>query len=213
MAKPPVPTAKEINEAHQFAREHIETAVEWAVKCGSLLARKKSDLKHGEFEDWVEQWCEFKPRAARKYMQIAAETKSQNGIAVPFSSMQQALGYDKPKPATPNTTKGAVPVAKAPSEPPAEAKPQPGVEPEPEWSAEDEATYMAEAQRDAQARIETAMAADDKLAAAFEQIREQQAEIVALKASRDHYQRQAGEAVRLVKARDRQIARMEKAAA
>lgn len=84
------------------------------------------------------------------------------------------------------------------------------ITPEPEWTDEDEAQYMAEAERDAQARIETAMASDDRLAEAFAQIKAQQAEIVALKASRDHYQNQAGEAVRLVKARDREIEKLKR---
>lgn len=59
-------------------------------------------------------------------------------------------------------------------------------------------------------RIENVMMADDKLAAMREELLQAHREIQALKASRDHYQAQAGEAVRLVKARDRQIERLKR---
>lgn len=92
---------------------------------------------------------------------------------------------------------------------PAEAKPL-EVEPEPEWTAEDEAEYMAQEEAGARARIEAAIAADDKLAEALEQIKQLSAELAVVKRSRDHYMNQAGEAVRLVKARDREIAKLKK---
>lgn len=107
-AKLPVPTAKNINEAHQCARESAENAVEWAVKCGQLLAAKKDEVGHGKWELWVEKNCEFTPRSASAYMKVAAK-QAQIGSALPISSIRQALEEDKPKSATP---KGAVSVVK-----------------------------------------------------------------------------------------------------
>jgi hypothetical protein len=82
----------------------------------------------------------------------------------------------------------------------------------PEWTAEDEAQYLAQEEADARERIEAAMAADDKLAEAFEQIKKQAHEIAVLKKSRDHYMRQANEAVRLLKVEQRKVAKLERAA-
>lgn len=66
------------------------------------------------------------------------------------------------------------------------------------------------AQRDWSERIDTAMAADDKLAAAFTEIKTQAGLIATLTGSRDHYQNQAGEATRLLKAEQRKSARLQK---
>lgn len=223
-----VTTAKEINQAHQFAREHADTAIEWAITCGKLLAEKKAQLGHGKFEEWVEQWCEFKPRAARKYMQVAVQSKGQNGTAVPFSSMSECLGYDKPAaksaPAKEPLT-GAKADAGAGKEPvPAEApkttpapiatKPDPAPvlstdEPErPDDHGEDDAIAAAEAEL--AASIDKVMQADDKLAAAHAEIKRQAAEIATLKISRDGYMRGKEAVTKLLKAEQRKVAALER---
>lgn len=74
----------------------------------------------------------------------------------------------------------------------------------------DFSSYEPEDDDDYKARIENVMMADDKLAAMREELQQAHREIQALKASRDHYQAQAGEAVRLVKTRDRQIERLKR---
>lgn len=60
------------------------------------------------------------------------------------------------------------------------------------------------------ANIENVMMADDKLTAMREELKQCHREIQGLKASRDHYQSQAREAVRLLKARDREIEKLTK---
>lgn len=70
--------------------------------------------------------------------------------------------------------------------------------------------YEPEDDDDFRRNIENVLMADDKLAAMTDQLKQCHREIQALKASRDHYQSQAGEAVRLVKARDREIERLKR---
>jgi len=65
--------------------------------------------------------------------------------------------------------------------------------------------YEPEDDEDYRRSIDNVMASDDKLSALREELKQAHREIAALKASRDHYQSQAGEAVRLVKSRDREI--------
>ena len=84
----------EINQQHRLARSSAENAVQHAIRCGELLALKKAELKHGKFGRWVEDNCEFSYALARKYMQAC---RNQNDNALAFSSLREALGYDKPE--------------------------------------------------------------------------------------------------------------------
>lgn len=225
MAKLPVPTAKEINDAHLCAIEGAGIAIEHAMRCGKLLTAKKQSLKeskgHGSWEAWVEQWCKFGIRQAQRYMQASTKSVSRDA----FDSIRQALGYDKPKdkPAAKEPLTGAKVEAGAGAEPvpakpvatpePAATKPEPAAvaaTSEPEWTDEDEAAANAVAEADYIERTTEALAADDKLAEAFEQIKKQSILIAAANRARDHAMQQAAEAVRLLKARDREIARLQK---
>jgi ParB-like chromosome segregation protein Spo0J len=58
--------------------------------------------------------------------------------------------------------------------------------------------------------IENVMMADDKLSAMREELKQVHRELAAVKSSRDHYQSEAGAAVRLVKARDREIEKLKR---
>lgn len=92
-----VSVAEQINEAHRLARSHADSAVQHAIRCGELLLRKKAELKHGEFQAWVEANCEFTYRSAAGYMKIA----QQKCNALHFSSLREALGYNDRKPDPP----------------------------------------------------------------------------------------------------------------
>jgi len=81
------------------------------------------------------------------------------------------------------------------------------VAPEPEY---DPAGYDPEDDDAFKANIENVLMADDKLAAMMGELKQLHRELQGLKSSRDHYQSQAGEAVRLVKARDREIERLKR---
>lgn len=230
MAKPPVPTAKEINEAHQYAREHAETAVEWAVKCGQMLQRKKDELGHGNFMPWVETYCKFAQSTANRYM---AAAKKQISTGVEISALSQIYPpSQKAKPATPNTPqKGVVPVVKASASPeatgetateppaapareaaPASGVPAPGAADEParpDWEPSDD-EVLAETERQIAASTDKVMAADDKLAAAHAEIKRQAAEIAVLKLSRDGAMNARSMAIKQLEAAQRKVSRLEK---
>lgn len=85
----PLQIIVEINEQHRLAKLHAAETIKHAVRCGELLLQQKKLLPHGEFTRWVEQNCEFSARSARAYMQVTENF--QNGSALPFSSIRQAL--------------------------------------------------------------------------------------------------------------------------
>lgn len=81
------------------------------------------------------------------------------------------------------------------------------VAPEPDFDFTD---YEPEDDDAYKKNIENVMMADDKLTAMREELKQVHREMQGLKASRDHYQSEAGAAVRLVKARDREIEKLKK---
>jgi hypothetical protein len=218
LSKAVVPTAKEINEAHQFAREHAETAVEWAVKCGKMLTKKKVELGHGKFQEWVKTYCDFAYSTAARYMKAG-----QNSTAVEISTLSK-LYPPRAKALSTNSSKGAVPVVNpkgtgetgtdrpaAPHTPAAAAAPSPPPsEGEPERPEVDEDAAIAAAEAELAASIDKVMRSDDRLAAAYAEIKRQAAEIATLKISRDGYMNGKEAVTKLLKAAQRQIAALEK---
>jgi hypothetical protein len=236
MKKLPAPTAQNINDAHRCARESAENAVEWAIKCGRLLAAKKDELKHGEFTAWVESNCDFSVRSARDYMRAA----EQNGSALPFSSLRQLLAppagaepkvpkekggqasTDTPKP-SPTAESGVHASSAGPRAKPFADDATPGQQKRAETPPVshheqgdapagdfDFSGYEPEDDEAYKQNIENVMMADDKLAAMREELKQVRRELQAVKASRDHYQSEAGAAARLVKIRDREIEKLRK---
>lgn len=92
----------------------------------------------------------------------------------------------------------------------AKAKPQPqpaASEPDTWEPEEDEGAHLEQAEKDYAASIDKVMAADDKLAAAHEEIKRQAAEIATLKLARNQYQNQCAELIRKVKSLQRLVDR------
>mgnify|MGYP001038759795 CR=1 FL=1 len=220
----PVPTADEINKAHEFARESAGMAVEWAVKCGQLLTAKKEILPRGEFDGWVRENCQFGRSSAYAYMKVA--DKSSRGLD-DLRTIQQALGYDKPKP-KPNTPKEAVSVVNPPGDgqdgteetgadrPAASAtRPPPGrgapplgaaIEDEPERPDDvDEDAALEAAEREYMASAEKALGTD-----AMTEIKRLTDELAAVKLSRDGYMDGKASITKLLKAEQRKTERLTK---
>lgn len=82
--------AAQINEAHRLARQHAESAVQYAIRCGELLMQQKSKLRHGEFQAWIEANCEFAYATAARYMKAAA----QKSTPVDFSTLSELYGNE-----------------------------------------------------------------------------------------------------------------------
>jgi hypothetical protein len=227
----PTPTADEINEAHQFAKESAEMAVDHAIRCGQLLAAKKASLPRGEFDEWVKENCDFGRATAYNYMKHSKSSNALDGSAIRHLFPSGQPGH-KSKPT--NTPKEAVSVVNPPGDgqdgteetsddrpavsatkpPPGRGAPPLGAviedEPErPEWEPDEDAALEA-ADRDYQERIDKAMASDDALAEAFAQIKQQSALIATLTQARDSYMNSQGEAVRQLKRERNKVARLEK---
>jgi hypothetical protein len=232
----PAPTAKTINEAHQCAMESAENAVEWAIKCGQLLAAKKEELKHGEFQAWIEKNCKFAYSTASRYMKAA-----QNSTAVEISSLSRLFPSGAKQKS--NTPKGAVSVVKAPREgatateetgkdrpaasatSPERASQSPGAEIRPGARPEvvdqdsdtperpddiDEDAALAAAEADYMRRVDAVMQSDNKLAEAQAQLKQQAALISTLEATRDGYMRGKDAVTKLLQAEQRKVSRLEK---
>jgi hypothetical protein len=228
----PVPTAKNINEAHRMARSTAESAVEWAVKCGELLKAKKEEVGHGNWESWVGKNCEFTPRSASAYMKVATK-QAQIGSTLPISSIRQALEDDKPKAVTP---KGAVSVVKpqgteetgddrpaapvfdepkrqtattAPTTEPDSDEPEfPNISDDEEAAALEQAETRAKADRER--RIDAILQAEDQLGEAVKQIAQQSALIGVLETTRDGYMRGKEAVTKMLQAEQRKVTRLEK---
>ena len=116
----------------------------------------------------------------------------------------------------------AAAIAKLPKEEQAAAihkpapKPVPAKEAEPEEIPQDdgpsaeELAAMEAAEEADRALVATMLESDDALAALAEENKRLKAEVAQLKLARDGYMNRCNEAIALVKARDRQIAKLEK---
>lgn len=222
----PAATAKNINDAHQCATESAENAVEWAIKCGQLLVAKKEELKHGEFQAWIERNCKFAYSTASRYMKA-----SQNSTAVEISALSRLFpSGTKPKAVTP---KGAVSVVKpkgteetgidrpAASTPPPErasqppgAEVRPGARPAelveddaPERPSEEEFAAIDREIQESESRV---LRADDVTAGYHDELKRQAAEIAVLKTTRDGYMRGKDSVTKLLQAEQRKVAKLEK---
>ncbi len=69
--------AEEINAAHRLARNEY---ARHAILCGELLLQQKARVRHGEFQKWIEDKCEFAYSTAARYM--AAATAKLSGVEV-----------------------------------------------------------------------------------------------------------------------------------
>ncbi len=61
---------KEIETLHLKFLENARNHLLLAKKIGEILERKKSEVKHGEWEDWVEENLSFSIRTVQYYMKI-----------------------------------------------------------------------------------------------------------------------------------------------
>lgn len=210
-SKLPVPTAKEVNDAHRLARAAAETAVQHAIRCGKLLTAKRATLDRGEFDKWIESHCEFGRSMAYNYIKAS---KSSNALddsgrgaaaAAAFSSLRGLLGQseakvEKPPQAQPKPTlKAESPQLSAPVAAPEADEPE-----RPEWEPEEDAALEA-AERELNASNDKILRADDTTAAMHDEIKRQAAENAVLKMSRDGFMNGKTEMTRLLKAEQRKV--------
>jgi hypothetical protein len=190
-------SAAAINDAHRCARESAENAVEWAIKCGNMLAEVKASLPRGEFDGWVESNCEFGRATAYNYIRASKSSNALDGSAI-----RHLFPSGRPG-AKSNTPKGAVSVVKpkgteetgedrpaASATPPERASQPPGAEVRPgarpvEVTPEQKrvAQQVRESLNRQQAQTETEddapeQPSDDEIAAIEREIQESEARVL-----------------------------------
>lgn len=67
----PTNIAAEINQQHDLASFHANTAISHAKRAGELLLQVKKSLRHGEFLPWVEANVTVTVRQAQRYISAA----------------------------------------------------------------------------------------------------------------------------------------------
>lgn len=65
--------ADQINQFHAQAYARAEEAIGFAKKAGELLLEVKNSLKHGQFQQWIEENCSCGVRQAQRYMNVALD--------------------------------------------------------------------------------------------------------------------------------------------
>ncbi len=68
--------ADKINEAHKLAREHAESAIDYAFRVGDLLTEAKDKVPHGKWLPWLRENVKFSERSAQAYMRLASSQKT-----------------------------------------------------------------------------------------------------------------------------------------
>ncbi|NJL56480.1 DUF3102 domain-containing protein [bacterium] len=119
--------AREINQCHENGKRHLYNAVLSFKQAGEKLIQIKSSLPHGEWGDWLAEYCpDISERTARNYMRLAENWQQleQNGNAVADLSLRKALDLLKSAKALPE---GAEEAREAPDslEPPVEILSEP----------------------------------------------------------------------------------------
>ena len=62
--------SNEINILHNIIKHKLRSSVIEALKIGKLLIKQKENIKHGEFEKWIEHSLTFSTRSAERYMKL-----------------------------------------------------------------------------------------------------------------------------------------------
>jgi hypothetical protein len=75
-------TADQVNEAHRLARTSAESAVQYAIRCGELLAEVKAQLPRGKFDGWVTENCDFERTTAYNYLKLSKSSNALDGSAI-----------------------------------------------------------------------------------------------------------------------------------
>jgi hypothetical protein len=99
--------ALQIRTASADAQRYANEATQGALIAGRLLIEAKSQVLHGEWENWVAVNCDVAPRTARAYMQLSKKLDSldsQSRLRVadlPFREAIKAITTDPAPPPRP----------------------------------------------------------------------------------------------------------------
>lgn len=65
--------ATRVREMHREIQAYVRNTVWHAVRIGDLLAKAKKQVAHGDWERWLLDEAQLRPRTARAYIQMARE--------------------------------------------------------------------------------------------------------------------------------------------
>ncbi len=86
--------AEEINQHHEDGKRHLHSAILSFKEAGEKLIQVKVSLPHGEWGDWLSDYCpDISERTARNYMRLAENWQrlEENGNSVADLSLRKAL--------------------------------------------------------------------------------------------------------------------------
>ncbi len=96
--------AEEINQHHEDGKRHLHSAILSFKEAGEKLIQVKVSLPHGEWGDWLADYCpDISERTARNYMRLAENWQrlEENGNSVADLSLRKALELLKASKALP----------------------------------------------------------------------------------------------------------------
>ena len=96
--------AEEINQHHEDGKRHLHSAILSFKEAGEKLIQVKVSLPHGEWGDWLADYCpDISERTARNYMRLAENWQrlEENGTSVADLSLRKALELLKASKALP----------------------------------------------------------------------------------------------------------------
>ena len=71
IAPPIASLATQIKAEHAAVKEAARSALAHAMKCGDLLIKAKTRVRHGEWLDWLKNECNVSERISQHYMKLA----------------------------------------------------------------------------------------------------------------------------------------------
>jgi hypothetical protein len=90
--------AAQIDAEHDRAEKAIHDALAHARGAGALLAEAKARVPHGEWLGWLKAHCNFTPRTAQRYMQLAEhweEIVAKGGEGLNLNGALKLLAHEK----------------------------------------------------------------------------------------------------------------------
>lgn len=72
----------QLEEEHRLATDMANQAMQHAIKCGEYLREVKTQLPHGQFQEWIAEHCSFSVRTAQGYMRLASKAQRVSHLSI-----------------------------------------------------------------------------------------------------------------------------------
>lgn len=91
---------KQLQELHIKITKGSNKLIDWATKAGEILILVKSTIKHGEFQEWIKQTCNFDIKSAERYMlchKYSAKTTLMSNLQEAYKLIESEEQKEKEK--------------------------------------------------------------------------------------------------------------------